>query len=143
LTTHKHPQPYYVKWINDSGKVKVTQTIRIHFSIGSYSDSVDCDVIPIQACSLLLGRPWKYDTDAIYYGRSNKYTLMHKGKEITLLSMNPTEILHDDKERPKLEKEELNVKSQNQQGIKLKDSVLLATKCDLAEIDNGVCLVVV
>jgi hypothetical protein len=25
----------------------------------------------------------------------------------------------------------------------LKDSVLLATKCDLAEIDNGVCLVVV
>jgi hypothetical protein len=108
-------------------------------SIGSYFDSADCDVVPMQACSLLLGRPWEYDTDALHHGRSNKYTLMHKGKKITLLPMSPAEILHDDKERAKLEKEELNDKPDTQQGIKLKGSVLLATKSDLSEIDNGVC----
>ena len=53
--------------------------------------------------------------------------------------MTPAEILNDDKGRAKLDKEELNVKSEIQQGIKLKGSVLLATKADLAEIDNDVC----
>ena len=123
----------------DSGKVKVTQIVRNHFSIGSYSDSADCDVVLIQTCFLLLGCLWEYDTDALHHGRSNKYTLMHKGKKITLLPMTPAEILHDDKERTKLDKEEPNVKFQNEQGIKLKGSVLLATKADLAEIDNVVC----
>jgi hypothetical protein len=137
LTTRKHPQPYHVEWLHNYGKVKVTQAVRIHFYIGSYSDSANCDVVPMQACSLLLGRPWEYDIDALHHGRSNKYTL-HKGKKITLLPMTPAEILHDDKEA-KLEKEELNDKPENQQGIKLKGSVLLATKSDLAEIDNGVC----
>jgi hypothetical protein len=32
--------------------------VRVHFSIGMYSDYADCDVVPMEACSLLLGRPW-------------------------------------------------------------------------------------
>jgi hypothetical protein len=66
----------------------------------------------MQACSLLLSRPWEYDTDALHHGRSNKYTLMHKGNKIILLPMTPAEILNDDKGRAKLDKEELNVKSE-------------------------------
>ena len=57
LTTRPHPRPYHIQWLNDSRKAKVTQTCRVSFSIGSYADSIDCDVVPIQACSLLLGRP--------------------------------------------------------------------------------------
>jgi hypothetical protein len=91
LTTRKHPQPYHVEWLNDSGNIKVTQAVRIQFSIGSYSDSADCYVVPMQVCSLLLGHPWEYDTDALHHGRSNKYTLTHKGKKITLLLMTPAE----------------------------------------------------
>jgi hypothetical protein len=49
-------------------------------SIGAYYDFVDCDVVPMQACSLLLGRPWEHDNDATHHGRSNKHTFMHKGK---------------------------------------------------------------
>nr|XP_015629537.1 uncharacterized protein LOC107280299 [Oryza sativa Japonica Group] len=30
-------------------------------------DSVDCDVVPMQACSLLLGRPWEHDNDATHH----------------------------------------------------------------------------
>jgi hypothetical protein len=77
LTTRLHTHPYYIKWLNNSGKAKVTHTTRVYFSIGNYHDYADCDLVPMQACSLLLGRPWEFDTDAIHHGRSNKYTLMH------------------------------------------------------------------
>ncbi|PUZ45978.1 hypothetical protein GQ55_7G007600 [Panicum hallii var. hallii] len=57
LPTRPHKHPYHVQWLNNSGKVKVTQISRVHFSLGPYSDFADCDVVPIEACSLLLGRP--------------------------------------------------------------------------------------
>ena len=84
LTTRPHPRPYHIQWLNDSGKAKVTQTCRVSFSISSYAASIDWDVVPMQACSLLLGHPWKHDNDATHHGRSNKYTFVHKGKKITL-----------------------------------------------------------
>ena len=71
----------------------------MHFSIGIYSDFADCDVIPMDTCSLLLGRPWEYDTDAKHHGRSNKYTFMHKGKKITLLPLTPAEIVQAENDR--------------------------------------------
>jgi len=99
LTTREHPHPYHIQWFNNNGKVKVTQTARVHFSIGSYHDFADFDVVPMDACSLLLGRPWEFDTDAIHHGRSNKYTLMHKGKKIVLLPMTPAEIVQFEREK--------------------------------------------
>jgi len=161
LATRPHPHPYYIQWFNDAGKAKVTQSCRVSFSIGSYADSVDCDVVPMEACSLLLGRPWEFDNDALHHGRSNTYTFMHKGKKITLLPMTPAEIVQAEKERAATLHE---TKSENQQvansvyppkndksapisktdGIKLKGGVLLARKCDLAEIsDDDVCYTLV
>jgi hypothetical protein len=51
----------------------------------------------MQACSLLLGHPWEFDTDVVHHGRTNKYTLVHKGKKITLLSLTPNEIVQCDR----------------------------------------------
>ena len=96
LTTRRHPHPYYIQWFNNNGKVKVTRTIRVHFSISTYTDYVDFDVVPMQACSLLLGRPWQFDKNSIQHGRNNQYTLVHKNKNITLLPMTPDSILKDD-----------------------------------------------
>ena len=135
LSTRPHKHPYHIQWLNDSGKAKVTQTVRVYFSIGTYADFADCDVVPMQACSLLLGRPWEYDNDALHHGRSNKYTLMYNGKNITLLPLTPAEILEADRERVANEKQDLNVKPELQQSIKLKGPVLFATKSDLADID--------
>jgi hypothetical protein len=53
LTRRPHPHPY--QWLNDSGKAKVTQTVRVHFFIGTYSDFADCDVVHVQACSSFVG----------------------------------------------------------------------------------------
>jgi hypothetical protein len=97
LTTRPHTHPYYIQWLNNSSKAKVTHIVRIHFSIGTYHDYAYCDVVPMQACSLLLGHPWEFDTDAIHYGRSNEYTLVHNGKKITLLPLTPNEMVQCDR----------------------------------------------
>ena len=107
----------------------------------------------MEACSILLGRPWEFDNDATHHGRRNTYTFMHKGKKITLLPLTTAEIVQADKERAA----SLNdANSENQQvakslyppkkdkGIKLKGGVMLARKCDLAEIsDDDVCYALV
>jgi hypothetical protein len=97
LTACFHTHPYYIQWLNNSGKTKVTHITHVHFSIGTYHDYADCDIVLMQACSLLLGRPWEFDTDAIHHGRSNKYTLVHNGKKITLLPLTPNEIVQCDR----------------------------------------------
>jgi hypothetical protein len=97
LMTHLHTHPYYIQWLNNSGKTKVTHTTRVHFSIGTYHDYTNYDVVPMQACSLLLDRPWEFDTDVIHYGRNNKYTLVHNRKKITLLPLTPNEIMQCDR----------------------------------------------
>jgi hypothetical protein len=72
LTTRAHTHPYYIQWLNNSGKAKVTHTARVHFSIGTYHDYADCDVVPMQTCSILLAPPWEFDTDVVHHGRANK-----------------------------------------------------------------------
>jgi hypothetical protein len=47
--------------VNNSGKANVTKLVQINFAIGSYRDVVECDVVPMQACPILLGRPWQCD----------------------------------------------------------------------------------
>jgi hypothetical protein len=59
--------------MNQSGMLKITHKARVTFSIGSYIDTVDCDVAPLTACHLLLGRPWQFDHDATHGGHSNTY----------------------------------------------------------------------
>jgi hypothetical protein len=145
LTTRKHPHPYHIQWFNNNDKVKVTKIARIHFSIGSYHDFAGFDVVPMDACSLLLGCPWEFDTDAIHYRRSNKYTLMHKGKKIVLLPMTLTEIVQFENEKTNNAKQKGVLNSENQHPIKLNNPILFATKSDLNElsISTGPCYALV
>ena len=80
----------------------------MHFSISTYVDYVDCDVVPMQACSLLLGRPWQFDKNSVQHGRNNQYTLVHKDSHITLLPMTLDSILKDDINRANKAKQEKN-----------------------------------
>ncbi|XP_057999134.1 uncharacterized protein LOC131177967 [Hevea brasiliensis] len=61
LPTLKHPRPYKLQWLNECGDVKVTKQPLVAFSIGRYHDEVICDVVPMHAGHLLLGRPWQFD----------------------------------------------------------------------------------
>jgi hypothetical protein len=51
----------------------------VHFTIGTYSDFVDIDIVPMQACSLLLGRAWQFDRESVHNGKTNQYSLIHAG----------------------------------------------------------------
>jgi hypothetical protein len=79
LKQRRHPSPYKIQWLNECGTLHVSNIVTIPFSIGRYSDQVECDVVPMQACQLLLGRPWLYDRDAQICGRTDKVVLMYKG----------------------------------------------------------------
>ena len=81
-----------------SGKIEVAKSAWVHFSIGLYHDDTDFDVVPMQACSLLLGHPWEYDNNTLNYGRANKYTFMHTKKRIVLLHLSPAEIVKYEKQ---------------------------------------------
>ena len=111
LTTHPHPHPYHIQWFNTCGKMKVTRLVKIPFSIGSYHDQIECDVVHMQACSVILGRPWQYDREVVFDGRTNTYKFMFDGKRVVLHSMTPAAALKDDLARLECEKK---TKSENQ-----------------------------
>jgi hypothetical protein len=87
LPTWKHPQPHCVEWLYNSGKLKVTHKVRLKFSVGNYEDTVVCDVVPMDACHVLLRRPWQFDRRSTHEGGSNVYSLWHKGKRHVLQLM--------------------------------------------------------
>jgi hypothetical protein len=58
LTTQPHPSPYVIQWLNQGKGIRVSHRVLLSFSIGkSYNDELWCDVIPMDACHVLLGRP--------------------------------------------------------------------------------------
>ncbi|KAI4372831.1 hypothetical protein MLD38_011015 [Melastoma candidum] len=67
LSIEHHPHPYRLQWLSKTSDVRVTEQVQVPFSIGNnYGDEVVCEVIPMDACHLLVGRPWQYDRRARY-----------------------------------------------------------------------------
>lgn len=84
----KHPQPYKIGWFKRGVEVPVNSRCLITFSIGnSYQDEVWCDVAPMDACHILLGRPWQFDRKTFHNGEKNTYTFWKNGKKIILLPL--------------------------------------------------------
>ena len=58
LETNAHPNPYKVSWLQKGHQVMVSKQCQVEFKIGGYKDEILCDVIPMDVCHVLLGRPW-------------------------------------------------------------------------------------
>jgi hypothetical protein len=87
LPLEKHPQPYKLSWVDDTS-IPVKSRCLVSFSLGTnYKDAVWCDVIPMQACHLLLGRPWLFDRQVQYDGRRNTYSFNFEGWRLILQPM--------------------------------------------------------
>ncbi|KAD3068093.1 hypothetical protein E3N88_35973 [Mikania micrantha] len=88
LLAEPHPDPYQLTWLKKGNVVKVNQRCLVQFTIGNrYSDEVWCEVIPMDACHILLGRPWQYDKRTRHDGFHNTYSFKKDGILITLAQL--------------------------------------------------------
>ena len=86
--------------------MKVTNTVRVNFTIGNYTDIVECDVVPMTVCHLLLGRPWQYDRDVRHNGKANTHQLRWQGKDIVLRPMTPQDIVNESRQKTEVRLEQ-------------------------------------
>jgi hypothetical protein len=103
-----------LQWLNDSGEVKLTKQVVVPFFIGKYVDEVLCDVAPMPASHILLGRPLQYDRKAIHDGVKNRYTIVKDGKTITLVPLTPKQV-YDDQIKLKREYEAMGRQNQGEE----------------------------
>lgn len=92
FVTTKHPRPYKLKWLNDDEELNMSKQVEIPFSVGNYKDQILCDVAPMQAGHILLGRLWQYDREVTHHGRTNQYTFSHQNRKVILAPLDQTEV---------------------------------------------------
>ncbi|GAV76747.1 hypothetical protein CFOL_v3_20220, partial [Cephalotus follicularis] len=91
-----HPQPYNLLWFQKGNEVKVNKWCLVQFLIGrKYNDELWCDVVPMDACYILLGRPLQFDCQTKHDGFRITYTFKNDGVTITL---GPTDVRKKAKE---------------------------------------------
>lgn len=81
--------------MNDCGEVKVYRQVLVSFSIGRYKDEVLCDVVPMHAGHILLGRPWQFDRKVNHDGFKNRHSFVKDHKTITLVPLTPRQVYED------------------------------------------------
>jgi len=106
LSTISHAKPYKLQWLSEVGEIIVNKQVLIAFSIGKYKYEVLCDVVPMEATHILLGRPWQFDRKVFYDDFTNKISFNFHGHKVILKSLSPKEVHEDQvKMREKREKE--------------------------------------
>jgi len=86
MTIESHPRPYKLTWLDKKNDVTVSKRSLVSFSIGTtYKDQIWCDVVSMDACHLLLGRPWLYDRHVMYDGFLNTCTFIFNSIRVVLL----------------------------------------------------------
>ncbi|KAL5801029.1 hypothetical protein ACOSQ3_032661 [Xanthoceras sorbifolium] len=84
-----------LQWLNDSGEVRVNKQVLVSFSISKYKDEVVCDVVPMNAGHILLGRPWQFDRHVTHDGYTNRYSFVLHKRPITLVPLTPRQVYED------------------------------------------------
>jgi hypothetical protein len=67
------PTPYMVRWLKKGHQVLVNEQCQTEFQIGTYSDRVLCNVMPMDVFHVLLGQLWQFNMKVVYDGRANTF----------------------------------------------------------------------
>ena len=49
----------------------------------------------MEACHILLGRPWQFDKKTMHNGLTNEITFTHKEKKFVLYPLSPSQVVKD------------------------------------------------
>ena len=101
----------------------VNQQVKVLFTIGTYKDKVNCDIVPIEAGHILLGRPWQFDRKIIYNGLTNEITLTHLCTKFVLHPQTPSQVAKDQLTMKDKRGEEEKLKKQNKKKKKESNSM--------------------
>nr|XP_027127769.1 uncharacterized protein LOC113743895 [Coffea arabica] len=118
LPTTNHPHLYKLQWLNNSGEVRVLKQVLVPFRIGRFVDEVLCDVVPMQAAHIILGRPWQFDRRVSWDGVTNRYSFFHCNKKVILVPLTPQQV-HEDQASLQREFELENEKKKKQKSSDL------------------------
>ncbi|XP_015159875.1 uncharacterized protein [Solanum tuberosum] len=142
LPTTKHATPYKLQWLSECRELRVHLQVMIKFKIGKYQEEVLCDVVPMQACHVLLGRPWQHDRSTKHDGRTNKYSLVLNDRKYVLHPVSPSQVndvyqrMSESREKKRCEEEQEEAESQEEEErrkLKGKAQVLLANYKEIRE----------
>ena len=75
----KHLNPYKVSWLQKGYQFLVDEQCEVEFQIVRYKDKVICDVMPMDVCCILLGKPWQYNKKVAHDGMTNCYKFVKDG----------------------------------------------------------------
>eukprot|EP00253_Pinus_taeda_P007111 PITA_07111 len=81
----KHPTPYRVSWLQKGHQLLVDEQSEVEFQIGCYKDKIIGDIMPMDVCHILLGKPWQYDRKVTHDGVLNCYKFEKYGVKHTLV----------------------------------------------------------
>jgi len=84
-----HPTPYSPQWLKQGNEVIISKQALISFLAGLYGGEVLCDVLPIDACHILLNILWLFNNLVMHDRHANTYALKFKGRRITLSPLQP------------------------------------------------------
>ena len=90
-----HPKPYKLQWKNEDGELTIDKEEKVKFSVGNYKDKVLCDVVPMEACHILLGKLWQIDKKTMHNGLTNEITFTHREKKFVLCPLSPSQVIQD------------------------------------------------
>jgi len=110
-----HPKPYKLKWINEDGELIVDKRVKVKLSVGNYKDEVLCDVVLMEACHILLGRPWQFDKKTMHNGLTNEITFIHREKKFVLYPLSPSQVVQDQVQMKQKREDEKTKRVENQE----------------------------
>ena len=77
-----------MSWLQNGKRVIVREKCLITFNIGSYSDRILFNVLPMDACHFLLGRSSEFYITVMHVGQRNTYQFEKNGKKFNLHPFN-------------------------------------------------------
>jgi len=99
LKKNKHPVPYKVSWLQKGHQILVSEQCEVYLQVGTYKDKIVCDIMPMDVCHVLLGRPWQFVKRAFHDGRIIFYSFYEDGMKHLLLPLQEGGIVEQQQEK--------------------------------------------